>query len=253
MTRTIARINLDDVVKAKDVAMAINSWAQGTDDTSACSGAAAAVVALSQGSRVYIDTDDGRSCEMVFTDASNEDALMDIGGSYYTISEWSENSVVCLKLPTINDALDHPYFVRAMSDAVMSTHHAASNVDGWVELIEELDEIEGAASTLRGYGDMYTGNCLADAAHAWLDAGIEDDGSIGSWCEIGCWDAATAAEWIAAGLSPDDVEAAAKRMRDQLTDDQMSSRYHGGVVYACCNGDIPYQDLIIMHRQIQAE
>ena len=245
-------LTIDDVFSAGSVELAIVSWAQGNDGINAGI-EQNAVDGLNQGARIYIDTADGCTCEQIGAQSTDPDAMMDIGGSYYTVSDWSQASVVELEVPTIDEALEQPYVARKMARAAKSTHHAKSDLSGWNELIEELDEIEGAAITLRSYGDMYTGGCVADAAHAWLDAGIEDDGSIGSWCDIGCWDADTAAKWIAAGLSPDDVEVAAKRIVEQLTDDQMSSRYHGGIVYACCNNDMAYQDVIAMHRQIQAE
>ena len=245
-------LTIDDVFSAGSVELAIVSWAQTNDDVNA-GPEKSALVGLNEGARIYIDTADGRTCEQIGAESTDPDAIMDIGGSYYTVSDWSDTSVVELEVPTIDEALERPDVARKMARAAKSTHHAESDLSGWNELIEELDEIEGAAITLRGYGDMYTGGCVADAAHAWLDAGIEDDGSIGSWCDIGCWDADTAAKWIAAGLSPDDVEVAAKRIEGQLPDDQMSSRYHAGIVYACCNNDMAYQDVIIMHRQIQAE
>lgn len=245
-------LTIDDVFSAGSVEMAIVSWAQGTNDINAGS-EKSALVGLNEGARIFIDSGDGRTCEQVSAESTDPDAIMDIGGSYYTVSAWSETSVVELEVPTIDEALERPDVARKMARAAKSTHHAESDITGWAELIEELDEIEFAAATLRGYGDMFTGGCIADAAHEWLDAGIEDDGSIGSWCDIGCWSADTASKWIAAGLTPDDVETAAKRIYEQLPDDQMSSRYHGGIVYACCNNDMAYQDVIAMHCQIRAE
>ena len=245
-------LTIDDVFSAGSVELAIVSWAQSSDGVNA-GPEKSALVGLSEGARIFIDSGDGRTCEQVGAESTDPDAIMDIGGSYYTVSDWSETSVVELEVPTIDEALERPDVARKMARAAKSTHHAESDTSAWMELIEELDEIEGAVQTLRAYGPMITGDNIADTAHAWLDAGIEDDGSIGSWCDIGCWDADTAAKWIAAGLSPDDVEVAAKRIEEQLPDDQMSSRYHGGIVYACCNNDMAYQDVIAMHRQIQAE
>jgi len=245
-------LTIDDVFCAGSVELAIVSWAQGAAGVNA-GNEQNAVVGLNGGARIYIDSADGRTCEQVGAESTDPDARMDIGGSYYTISDWSEYSVVELDVPTIDKALERPDVARKMARAAKSWHHAESDLDGWLELIEELDEIEGAAKTLRGYGDMYTGDCIADAAHEWLDAGIEDDGSIVSWCEIGCWNAAKAAAWISAGLTPDDVEAAAKAMQDEMTDDDMHARYSGGIIYACCNNDIAYEDVIKMHNKLMAE
>jgi len=245
-------LTIDDVFSAGSVGLAIIAWAQSADGVNA-GNEENADVGLNQGARIYIDSADGRTCEQVNAVSTDPDALMDIGGSYYTISDWSEYSVVELAVPTINEALERPDVARKMARAAKFLHFAESNLSGWNELIEELHEIEGAATTLKGCGDMYTGGCVADAAHEWLDAGIEDDGSIGSWCEIGCWDASTAAAWIAAGLTPDDVESAAKVMQEETSDDDMHARYSGGIIYACCNNDIDYKDVIKMHNKLQAE
>jgi hypothetical protein len=245
-------LTIDDVFSAGSVELAIVSWSQGQDGVNAGK-EENADVGLNEGARIYIDSADGRTCEQVGAEITNPDALMDIGGSYYTISDWSEYSVVELEVPTIDEALERPEVARKMARAAKLTHHAESDLDGWKELIEELDEIEGASITLKSYGDMFTGGCIADAAHEWLDAGIEDDGSIGSWCDIGCWNASTAAEWIAAGLTPDDVESAAKAMQEEVSDDDMHARYSGGIIYACCNNDIDYKDVIKMHNKLQAE
>lgn len=249
MDMAVARIDLSDVASAGGVAFAISAWAQGTDGTSACSGTAAAVVALAEGARVYIDTDDGRCCMQDASDASDEDALVDIGGSYYTISDWSEHSVVRLEVPSIDDALSHPEMALQMGRQAVRYHGACSDITGWRELLAELAELRGAATTLRGYGDTFVGDSAADAARAWIEEGIEDDGSIGSWCDIGCWDAPTARRWIAAGMSPDDVVAAAQIVEEGISEDVMAGRYHSGIVYACCSGEIPAALLIRAHRE----
>lgn len=243
-------LTIDDVFLAGSVELAIVAWAQNADEVSAGT-EQNAVVGLNEGARIYIDTADGRTCEQIGAESTDPDALMDIGGSYYTISDWSEYSVVELEVPTIDEALKRPEVARKTARAAKAWHHAKSDVSGWNELIEELNEIEGAATTLRGYGAMYTGGCVADAAHEWLDAGIEDDGSIGSWCKIGCWQASTAAAWIAAGLTPDDVENAAKAMQDEVSDDDMQCS--GGIIYACCNNDIAWEDVVKMHTKLRAE
>lgn len=245
-------LTINDVFSAGSVELAIVSWAQGQDGVNAGT-EQNAVVGLNEGARIYIDSADGRTCEQVNAESTDPNARMDIGGSYYTISDWSEYSVVELEVPTIDEALERPDVARKMAGAAKAWHFAESDLSGWTELIEELDEIEGAATTLRGYGDMFTGGCIADTAHEWLDAGIEDDGSIGSWCDIGCWNAATAAAWIAAGLTPDDVESAAKAVQEETSDDDMHARYSGGIIYACCNNDIDYKDVIKMHNNLMSE
>lgn len=249
---TMVALTIDDVFSSGSVELAIISWSQSVDGVNAGT-EQDAVVGLNQGARIYIDSADGRTCEQIGAESTDPDAMMDIGGSYYTISDWSEYSVVELEVPTIEEALERPETARKMARAAKAWHYVESDLSAWAELIEELDEIEGAAITLKAYGDMYTGGCVADAAHEWIDAGIEDDGSIGSWCEIGCWDASTAAAWIAAGLTPDDVEAAAKAMQEEVSDDDMHARYSGGIIYACCNNDIAWEDVVKKHNKLQAE
>lgn len=248
------KVTIDDVVRLDTVILAIIDCAANTDQTCSGSGTLASAQALADGFLHYIDADDGRCISQLSADGAHKDDIKtDVGGCRYTISDWSDDSVVELEVPTIDEALERPDVARKMARAAKSTHHAESDLSAWAELIEELDEIEGAAATLKAYGDMYTGGCIADAAHEWLDAGIEDDGSIGSWCEIGCWNASTAAKWIAAGLTPDDVEAVAKAMREEVSDDDMHARYSGGIVYACCNNDIAWEDVVKMHSKLQAE
>jgi len=247
-------VTIDDVVRLDTVNLAIIDCAANTDETCSGSGTLASAQALADGFLHYIDADDGRCISQLSADGAHDDDIKtDVGGCRYTISDWSDDSVVGLEVPTIDEALAQPTVVRKMAQAAKSTHYAESDLSAWAELIEELDEIEGAAATLKAYGDMYTGGCIADAAHEWIDAGIEDDGSIGSWCEIGCWDASTAAAWIAAGLTPDDVEAVAKAIQEEVSDDDMHARYSGGIIYACCNNDIAWQDVVKMHNKLLAK
>lgn len=247
------QIDLKDVVSAGSVAMAINAWAHGTENTAASSGTAAAVTAFNEGSMVYIDTNDGRACHQVPCDPDTEGCLMDIGGQYYTIGDWTEDSVVCIDVPTIDDALEHPDFVRSMWVSMRSYHYACSDFLAWKELMDELKKIEGAVQTLRAYSPMITGDNIADTAHAWLDAGIEDDGSIDSWCDVGCWCPKTAAVWSKAGLSPEDVVRAVADIEDKISQDDMHARFSGGLIYACCNGDYSAKKVIEMHKMIVSE
>ena len=97
-------LTIDDVFSAGSVELAIVSWAQSHDDVNA-GPEKSALVGLNEGARIYIDTADGRTCVQIGAESTDPDAIMDIGGSYYTVSDWSDTSVVELEVPTIDEAL----------------------------------------------------------------------------------------------------------------------------------------------------
>lgn len=86
------------------------------------------------------------------------------------------------------------------------------------------------------HGARFIGNNVADEAQQWLDHGFDADGAE-AWCEIGVWDAATAAEFRAAGLTPEKVQHAAETLTEGL-DDPADEYTDGDPIYAACNGDI---------------
>ena len=64
------------------------------------------------------------------------------------------------------------------------------------------------------------------------------------------WDAGTAADFRDAGLSPDEVQAAAESLTDGLEDEDVHGRYTGGgPIYAACNGNLTARDAIICEAQ----
>lgn len=93
---------------------------------------------------------------------------------------------------------------------------------------EEDDAIYGPIEkVLTHHGDRYTGTDVRDAAEDWDDHGFDAD-EVDAWATIGCWDAATAAAWRDAGLSPEAVAAAAEAICGSDDDDP---------IYSACNGD----------------
>lgn len=95
---------------------------------------------------------------------------------------------------------------------------------------------------LESYGDRFAGNNPADEAAEWDDHGFTA-ASAAPWCAIGVWDAGTADEFVAAGLSPEQVEAAAERLVEGV--DDAAERYtDGDPIYAACNGDIRASEII---------
>lgn len=63
------------------------------------------------------------------------------------------------------------------------------------------------AAVLMSYGDRFAGNNPEGVAQDWADNDFDADG-VAEWCEIGVWDASTAAQLRDAGLTPDDAKAA---------------------------------------------
>lgn len=104
------------------------------------------------------------------------------------------------------------------------------------ELVASAALVQMEAMLLR-HGDRFAGSCVEDVARDWLDSGFDADGAD-AWCEIGCWDAATAAQMRDADLTPDQMRAAAEEIAAaaEYTD--------GDPIYSCCNGDTPIQVLI---------
>lgn len=89
---------------------------------------------------------------------------------------------------------------------------------------------------LLGHGDKFSGNHVEDQAENWIDHDF-DAGEADGWCEIGVWDAATAASFRDAGLTPKKVRDASESLTEGLDDP-------GDPIYAACNGDISPQVII---------
>lgn len=125
----------------------------------------------------------------------------------------------------------------------------------------DADLIE-MAEMLERHGDRFTGNNTDDEAQGWLDEGFDAD-SADAWCEIGCWDATTAAKWRDAGMTPSQIsdaadamleaeiaewdaidEAAAEEDHDWTPCTRESQYTDGNPIYSACNGDTRRQALI---------
>ena len=97
-------------------------------------------------------------------------------------------------------------------------------------------DLHDMAVILEGHGSKFSGNNVADEAEAWMDNGFSP-ARAGSWCEIGVWDAAVAAEFRDADLTPEQVTAAAESLTEGM-DDPAEEYTDGDPIYAACNGDI---------------
>jgi hypothetical protein len=110
----------------------------------------------------------------------------------------------------------------------------AFNEEDWI--INEMSE------TLNRYGPRFSGNNVADEAQNWLDHDFTPS-KAACWCDVGVWDAATAAEFRDAGLSPKQVETASESLTEGL-EDPAEEYTDGDPIYATCNGNISAQVII---------
>lgn len=113
------------------------------------------------------------------------------------------------------------------------------------EIVEQVEnhlanmtdkELSDMAATLNRHGTRFAGNNANDEAREWMDHGFRPS-DADEWCEIGVWDAATAAEFRESGLTPDQVKDAAESLTEGL-DDPAEEYTDGDPIYAACNGDI---------------
>jgi len=103
-------------------------------------------------------------------------------------------------------------------------------------------ELGEMVDVLEQHGDRWTGNCVDDEAQDWLDHDFEADG-VNEWCEIGVWDAATAAAFRAAGKTPVQIAAASQSLID-AEEDPAEVYTDGDPIYAVCNSDLDAQIII---------
>lgn len=152
MPKTTAHltIDLDDVCRAGSVREAISTWCDDSDDTScgvvgpafSTSGPGPgwskqhdehdfARRAMEEGAIYYLDLDDGRLASAPeWTDDMYDG--QDI--------EWTDESVVCIACPDIEDAIERPALVAEMAQAVIDYHGPESDRDAWKKLIEQIRE-----------------------------------------------------------------------------------------------------------------
>jgi hypothetical protein len=103
-------------------------------------------------------------------------------------------------------------------------------------------KLEAMAVMLTRHGDRFAGNSATDIAADWIgnDFGVDD---AAEWCEIGCWDADTAAKLRDAGLSAQDARDAADKLAEAC-DDAAEEYTDGDPIYSVCNADTRVQVII---------
>ena len=173
--------------------------------------------ALHEGALAYLDADDGRvkGQEAPTDDTPEDEILCDIGGSKYLIGEWSDESVVELVVPSIDDAAEYPEIARHMSDAANRYHSDRSDISAWLELIEQLDKISPIVRVLKSHGDRFTFTHVGTNAQEWLDYYFDSD-QVDEWCKAGVWCPTVANELNEAFIGPDDLKKADSNMVDHV-------------------------------------
>lgn len=97
---------------------------------------------------------------------------------------------------------------------------------------------------LEMHGDAYTGADSYAAAEKWDDYGFSAD-EVSAWCAVGVWDAGSASDWTIAGLTPENVVAAAKLL---LTNHASWDYVNNCPIYSTCNRDTDTGVIVDAHR-----
>ena len=119
-----------------------------------------------------------------------------------------------------------------------------------VKVIVRDADLIAMAEMLERHGERFTGDDADAMAQEWLDHGFTV-GEADGWCEIGCWDAATAAILAIEGLTPDTASAAAQRLIDaEIADSQYTD---GDPIYSACNCDTDFQAIIDAAAELDRE
>jgi hypothetical protein len=161
MTARIA-INIDDVRRAGSVSDAIEAECAASDTTASgvvgpsfsISGPGSgwsknhgpddyAIRAMEEGAEHYIDSDDGRMCSALpiyDEEARDEDGDLLDGvycseGIYFRVGDWTDESVVKVKCPDIDDAIKYPEIAAQMARSVSDHHYAESDRQAWKNLV----------------------------------------------------------------------------------------------------------------------
>jgi hypothetical protein len=112
-------------------------------------------------------------------------------------------------------------------------------VEGCLDDAVEIDDTPEEVREISEVLDRHGGNAI-EAAQGWADHGFDAD-DTDDWCEVGVWDADTAADLREAGLSPREAKGAAERL---LEDGDADDYTDGDPIYSVCNGDTSFQELI---------
>jgi hypothetical protein len=106
--------------------------------------------------------------------------------------------------------------------------------------------INEIAHILETHGKDFDGGDAMHYAEDWNAYGFSAN-NVSAWCAVGVWDAGSASDWTIAGLTPENVVAAATLL---LTNHD-SANYAGHCpIYSTCNGDTDTSVIVDAHRLI---
>jgi len=102
--------------------------------------------AVEGGALYYLDASNGRYVEAEEVDDDDEEDVIWCSGVASRLSDWSDESVVELVVPDLDDAIQYPDALAAMVRS-LSVHAAASDLDGWRDLVASIrrasDSLDG--------------------------------------------------------------------------------------------------------------
>ena len=120
-----------------------------------------------------------------------------------------------------------------------------------MDLFKLAAKISRVEKVLISHGDFFSGGCqnAAREARQWVDRGF-DAIDVDSWCSVNVWDAQAAKAWCLAGMTPDDVTAAAALLIENHGTDSYTD---GCPIYSCCNGDTDTDVIVDAHELLKEE
>ena len=120
-----------------------------------------------------------------------------------------------------------------------------------MDLFKLTAKLSRVVNVLKSHGDSFSGggDNVIRFARQWVDRGFDSD-DVDAWCESRVWDAQTAKAWCLAGLTPDDVTAAAALLVESHGTDSYTD---GCPIYSCCNGDTDTDVIVDAHELLKEE
>lgn len=109
-------------------------------------------------------------------------------------------------------------------------------------------DVADIAEVLIGHGERFAGDDVEQESQQWIDHDF-DAPEVADWCDIGCWNPSVAAQWRDAGLTPDDVKAAAESMVEGSSEPDVEWT-DSCPIYSCCNGDTETEEIIEEHEYL---
>lgn len=106
--------------------------------------------------------------------------------------------------------------------------------------------INDIAAVLNSHGQNFSGGDAMHYAEDWNAYGFSAD-NVSAWCAVGVWDAGSASDWTIAGLTPENVVAAAKLL---LINHASWDYVNNCPIYSTCNGDTDTSVIVDAHRLI---